>query len=103
MSGKTAFFPRNDRPYGLKRNAFQTGNAHVLTRTKVLGRMRGSARGRERTVFQNGFPLPLVYPLLSLILHEFGGIGLGRLVGHAADVHVNKFYTDNLLIYFMKK
>ena len=24
MSGKTALFPRNDRPYGLKRAAFQT-------------------------------------------------------------------------------
>ncbi len=24
VSGKTAFFPRNDRPYGLKRAAFQT-------------------------------------------------------------------------------
>ena len=27
MSGKTALFPRNDRPYGLKRAAFQTENA----------------------------------------------------------------------------
>ena len=26
-SGKTAFFPRNDRPYGVKREAFQTENA----------------------------------------------------------------------------
>ncbi len=24
VSGKTALFPRNDRPYGLKRKAFQT-------------------------------------------------------------------------------
>ena len=27
VSGKTALFPRNDRPYGLKRTAFQTENA----------------------------------------------------------------------------
>ena len=27
VSGKTAFFPRNDRPYGLKCTAFQTENA----------------------------------------------------------------------------
>ncbi|WP_300810278.1 hypothetical protein, partial [uncultured Desulfovibrio sp.] len=27
VSGKTAFFPRNDRPYGLKCKAFQTENA----------------------------------------------------------------------------
>ena len=27
VSGKTALFPRNDRPYGLKRAAFQTENA----------------------------------------------------------------------------
>ncbi|WP_299396112.1 hypothetical protein, partial [uncultured Desulfovibrio sp.] len=27
VSGKTAFFPRNDRPYGLERAAFQTKNA----------------------------------------------------------------------------
>ena len=26
-AGKTAFFPRNDRPYGLQRNALQTENA----------------------------------------------------------------------------
>ncbi|MDM8217234.1 hypothetical protein QUW15_13890, partial [Desulfovibrio piger] len=29
VSGKTALFPRNDRPYGLKRTAFQTENALV--------------------------------------------------------------------------
>ncbi|MCI7568761.1 MAG: hypothetical protein MSH25_05225, partial [Desulfovibrio sp.] len=27
VSGKTALFPRNDRPYGLKCKAFQTKNA----------------------------------------------------------------------------
>ena len=27
LSGKTALFPRHDRPYGLKRNAFQTEQA----------------------------------------------------------------------------
>ncbi|MCI7568358.1 MAG: hypothetical protein MSH25_03135, partial [Desulfovibrio sp.] len=27
VSGKTALFPRNDRPYGLKCEAFQTKNA----------------------------------------------------------------------------
>ncbi len=27
VSGKTALFPRNDRPYGLKCEAFQTENA----------------------------------------------------------------------------
>ncbi|HJA76102.1 MAG TPA: hypothetical protein H9774_04460 [Candidatus Desulfovibrio gallistercoris] len=27
VSGKTTFFPRNDRPYGLKRVAFQTDKA----------------------------------------------------------------------------
>ena len=26
LSGKTALFPRNDRPYGLKRTAFQSEN-----------------------------------------------------------------------------
>ncbi|WP_299392363.1 hypothetical protein, partial [uncultured Desulfovibrio sp.] len=28
VRGKRAFFPRNDRPYGLKRAAFQTEIAH---------------------------------------------------------------------------
>ncbi len=31
VSGKTVFFPRNDRAYGLKRAAFQTENALVVT------------------------------------------------------------------------
>ena len=31
MSGKNALFPRNDRPYGLKRAAFQTEIALVHT------------------------------------------------------------------------
>ena len=29
---KTAFFPQNDRPYGLKRAAFQTKIAHGKTK-----------------------------------------------------------------------
>ena len=37
VSGKTAFFPRNDRPYGLKRAAFQTEKA--LTRCLCCGRI----------------------------------------------------------------
>ena len=32
---------------------------HALTQAKVLGREWGSARGRGRTVLQNGFPRPL--------------------------------------------
>ncbi|MDM8215961.1 hypothetical protein QUW15_07330, partial [Desulfovibrio piger] len=35
-SGKTAFFPRNDRPYDLKRAAFQTEKA--LTRCLCLSK-----------------------------------------------------------------
>ncbi|MDM8215646.1 hypothetical protein QUW15_05695 [Desulfovibrio piger] len=30
VSGKTALFPRNDRPYGLKCKAFQTENALMI-------------------------------------------------------------------------
>ena len=40
VSGETALFPRNDRPYGLKCEAFQTENALE----RKLGRGVGSAR-----------------------------------------------------------
>ena len=33
LCGKTALFPRNDRPHGLKRAAFQTENAHASAGT----------------------------------------------------------------------
>ena len=46
VSGKTALFPRNDRPYGLKCEAFQTENALVNALSCRL-RANGAA-GRAR-------------------------------------------------------
>ena len=59
MSGKTALFPRNDRPYGLKRAAFQTENAlrgflYSFIRMRIFSalpggrRAEGKRRGTER-------------------------------------------------------
>ena len=45
VSGKTALFPRNDRPYGLKCEAFQTENAL---------KKRGAPRQRRASVGRGG-------------------------------------------------
>ena len=43
VSGKNAFFPRDDRPYGLKRKAFQT--------EKLIGRLDHEAHHQRRSAF----------------------------------------------------
>ena len=48
VSGKTAFFPRNDRPYGLKCEAFQTENA-----LKARWGRDGGPGGKD---YKNAFP-----------------------------------------------
>ena len=57
VSGKTAFFPRNDRPYGLKRVAFQTKNALEYFSLERFNLEKGKARG--------GGTAPPPCPLLS--------------------------------------
>ena len=55
VSGKTALFPRNDRPYGLKCEAFQTENA--LERfTFEKGETRGGGNGARPGLFLYSFP-----------------------------------------------
>ncbi|MCI7567768.1 MAG: hypothetical protein MSH25_00095, partial [Desulfovibrio sp.] len=48
VSGKTALFPRNDRPYGLKRAAFQTEIALKYISRYFRGRTPRGKRQRPR-------------------------------------------------------
>ena len=50
LSGKTAFFPQNDRPYGLKRNAFQTKIALSTSRAAIASPLN---RRRREKIFPN--------------------------------------------------
>ena len=70
VSGKTAFFPRNDRPYGSKCKAFQTENALVCGKEKT----EDIARRRKDESME--FDLPKSRG----ILHA-GGWGDGYKVG----------------------
>ena len=58
VSGKTAFFPRNDRPYGLKRTAFQTENtlAAAEWRPQAVPVATKEATGIDSR--DEGFPFP---------------------------------------------